>query len=117
MRIGTAAALAAALASAGCGSVSLPGLPFAEQPAVQPQPQSLGPDPNARAFDSPVVEKPRRKAARKPPPPDDAGQQPAAAGASKNEFLSPGWAKQEKIEQEDWEKDLDRKINSICRGC
>jgi hypothetical protein len=54
----------------------------------------------------------------------DSRRHPAPAAAKKEALndrsgglLSPGWAKEQQVEKEEWERQLERKINNICRGC
>jgi hypothetical protein len=116
MRLGTGIALLSTLfLTAGCGSnlASTP-TPLASQQLTSRQMSALEyPQAGRDADDSYGVQP--HDVTRRHPVPDKPKRE--TRNDRSDGLLSPGWAKEEKPEKEDWERQLERKINNVCRGC
>jgi len=116
MRVGAAVALTCALLTAGCGSMNaLPTTPIADR-SSPPQGPGQADRPQA-SDDRPTPSETQRRKAARAAPASDASARDVRSDTGTDGMLSPGWAKDEQADKEDWEKSLDKTIRNVCRGC
>ena len=108
------ALMGSVLVSAGCGASFSTAPLTSQRVAYQAPPDHRPTDQSGSLADD---GQPLRKITHHKP----AADRPIKAAhnnSSSDGRLSQGWAKEEQMDnKEDWERQLDRKIRNICRGC